>query len=294
MVPWLASGPPDSIAISEMEKSVGLCWRAALESEVLRSKNRFAQPLMTGTSLAAWEALRPHLPELPTAVAGYSVGELAAYACAGVLSIPQAIGLSNERAHLMDQATEGQVAGLMSVAGLPIEWIIAHFPRLSCAIRIDHDHAIFGGLSVDLDHAQTQLSGASATCKRLAIDVASHTPMMASASDNFATTLDTVVFVQPNFPIVVNAGSALCRRVDELKFALSAQICQTVDWAACMDVLAESGVACVIEIGPGRALATMWNRRHPEIPARSMEDFRDPRGAAKWIERSSDSQRSDA
>jgi [acyl-carrier-protein] S-malonyltransferase len=110
--------------------------------------------------------------------------------------------------------------------------------------------------------------------------------MMASASEDFSEALNAVTFRQPNFPIVVNARSMLCRRVDELKSALSAQISMTVDWAACMDALAESGVGCVVELGPGRALATMWNRRHPAIPARSLEDFRDPRGAAQWIRRS--------
>jgi [acyl-carrier-protein] S-malonyltransferase len=54
-----------------------------------------------------------------------------------------------------------------------------------------------------------------------------------------------------------------------------------------MDALAEQGVACVIEVGAGTTLAKMWNQRHPDIPARALDEFRDVAGAARWIARQS-------
>ena len=53
-----------------------------------------------------------------------------------------------------------------------------------------------------------------------------------------------------------------------------------------LDALAEQGVACVIEVGAGTTLSKMWNQRHPEIPARSVDEFRDVAGAARWLQRS--------
>jgi [acyl-carrier-protein] S-malonyltransferase len=50
-----------------------------------------------------------------------------------------------------------------------------------------------------------------------------------------------------------------------------------------MDVIAERGVDCVLEIGPNSALASLWNRRYPTIPARSIEEFKNPEGAAMWV-----------
>jgi [acyl-carrier-protein] S-malonyltransferase len=38
-------------------------------------------------------------------------------------------------------------------------------------------------------------------------------------------------------------------------------------------------------LGPGTALARMWRVRHPRIPVRSLEDFRDAAGAAAWLTR---------
>jgi len=285
MMPWLTVEQNPSAALLEMERVVGAAWRTTLENQALRSKGGFAQPLVVGTALAAWALLKPLLPRTPTVVVGYSVGELAAFASAGVISVETAMGLATRRADWMDRSVRGDSSsGLMSISGLPVRSVLEQFPRLHCAILIDFDHAIFGALSGDLDQAQTELAGTSALCKRLAIDVASHTPLMAAASEGFSEVLNAVSFYPPEFPIVLNARATLSRRVSELKTALGAQLCMTIDWAACMDAIAERGVHCVLEIGPNSALASLWNRRHPTIPARSIEEFKNPRGAAAWVQ----------
>jgi [acyl-carrier-protein] S-malonyltransferase len=52
-----------------------------------------------------------------------------------------------------------------------------------------------------------------------------------------------------------------------------------------MDCIAERGVRCVLEVGPGAALAAMWRERHPGIPARSVDEFQSPDGVALWVQR---------
>ena len=283
MMPWLSADSRSAPALGEMETYLGGAWRETLEDPLRRGKNRFAQPLIVGTALAAWESLKADLPISPAVVAGYSVGELAAFACAGVISVQQAIGLATIRADLMDRAVEGKGCGLISISGIPVKRVLDQFRNLSCAILFDYDHAVFGALNDDLDFVQTQLAGSVAVCKRLAIDVASHTPLMTSASESFSEALGSVTFSPPTVPIVINSQAKVSRRLSELKTALSAQICAMVDWGSCMDALAESGVRCVLEIGPKGALSALWNRRYPVLPARSIEDFQDPRGAAAWV-----------
>ena len=82
MLPWLESEPASAPILAAMARRLGDDWRARLEDQDWRHSNAVAQPLVTGTSLAAWAALEPMLPVPPTIVAGYSVGELAAAACA--------------------------------------------------------------------------------------------------------------------------------------------------------------------------------------------------------------------
>jgi [acyl-carrier-protein] S-malonyltransferase len=54
-----------------------------------------------------------------------------------------------------------------------------------------------------------------------------------------------------------------------------------------MDVIAEHGVACVIEIGAGNTLAKMWHPHHPAIPIRSIDEFHDVTGAVQWLRKQS-------
>jgi [acyl-carrier-protein] S-malonyltransferase len=49
-----------------------------------------------------------------------------------------------------------------------------------------------------------------------------------------------------------------------------------------MESLAERAPSCVLEAGPGVTLSAMWRARHPDIPARSLDEFRSAQAAADW------------
>ena len=288
MLPWLESEPASRPALAAMADVVGSDWRAGLEDAQQRSRNAFAQPLIVGTALAAWAALAAARSSPPAAIAGYSVGELAAYAGAGVFTAQTAIALSVQRAALMDAAVAGLDTGLLSVSGLPVAQVLQAQPALECAIEISADQAIYAGEAAALRAGAEVLTAQGALCKRLDVRVASHSHWMASAAKGFAAQLEAVPFARPQAALVLNASGASTRHPQTLRRALSAQIDHTVQWAACMDALAEQGVACVIEVGAGSTLAKMWNQRHPDIPARSLDEFRDVAGAARWIARQSE------
>ncbi len=285
MLPWLESVPACQPVLAAMAEWTGRDWRDGLADAPRRSRNTFAQPLITGTALAAWAALASALDERPAAVAGYSVGELAAYACAGVFTVQTAIALAVQRASLMDAAVLGLDTGLLSVSGLGVAQVLQAQPALECAIEIGADQGIYAGEVSALTAGEHALTAQGALCKRLEVRVASHSHWMASAAMGFAAQLEAMSFARPHAALVLNATGASSRDPQTLRRALSAQIDHTVQWSACMDALAEQGVACVIEVGAGSTLSKMWNQRHPEIPARSLEEFRDVAGAARWMER---------
>jgi len=52
-----------------------------------------------------------------------------------------------------------------------------------------------------------------------------------------------------------------------------------------VDHLAAQRVQAVLEIGPGQALARLWNDRHPDVPARSVDEFRSLGAIVAWISR---------
>ena len=66
---------------------------------------------------------------------------------------------------------------------------------------------------------------------------------------------------------------------------LAEQISHTVEWAHCLESCVEAGASVFFELAPGRALNGMAAGACPDIPARSLEDFRTRQGARAWLAR---------
>lgn len=282
MLPWIDTAPAARPVLRALDACLGGPWRARLAADACPPSNALAQPLIVGTALAAWSVLRPLLPQPPEVVAGYSVGEVAACAAAGACAPEEAILLARQRASLMDAAVAGIDTGLLAASGVPEAQVLAQCPGLECAIRIDPDNNLFGGTRAALAHAEQVLSGRG-TCKHICVALASHTAWMRSAAQAFERVLENTRLRALECPVALNATGTTTRSTQVLQAALAAQLAQCVEWGSCMAAIAERQPSCVLEIGGGGALARMWSARYPQIPARSVEDFRSPTGAAGWI-----------
>lgn len=284
MLPWLDACPEAGPVLARVEAQVGADWRHRLADPDWAQCNAVAQPLLTGLSLAAWHGLAPSLPA-PAVVAGYSVGELAACSVAGVFDAADAMALAVERAAAMDRSAAGLDTGLLSVQGLDAKALQAACARfgLTMAIRLAADRAVLGGLSDALGVAERALSAGGARCKRLAVRVASHTPWMAAAAVEFEARLGTLSLSAPRSVLVCNRTGAAERDFGRLRQLLAQQIASTVLWDSCMDAIAERRVRCLLEVGAGQALTRLWRERYPDIPARSVDEFRSAPAIARWV-----------
>jgi [acyl-carrier-protein] S-malonyltransferase len=285
MLPWLA----DDERVGEMQAQLGVGdWRSSLADPVWAANNANAQTLLTGLALAAWGQLMPMVPQ-PSVVAGYSVGELAAFSAAGVYDVATAMALAPLRAAAMDRSASREAGGLLAVNGLqePAMARLRIENGLELAIRNGVDSFVLGGPVAALELAERMATGQGAQCTRLRVNVASHTPWMRDAAESFSQTLSGVAFRSPRIVLFSNARDRI-RDADSAKTALAAQIAQTVRWDECMENVAARQVRCVLEIGPGQALTRMWNKNHPAIPARACDDFRSAAAIASWLRTHSD------
>lgn len=282
MLSWLENTPAAAPALASLCRQIGPDWRARAADPQWLHANAIAQPLLTGVSLAAWQAVAPRLPT-PVAIAGYSVGEIAAFSAAGIYDTDTALDLAARRAEVMNAAAQGHRGGLMSVQGASAGALVAAEAGLALAIRISLDHVIVGGQVDELDSAAARWSDAGLRCKALPIAVASHTPWMIEAAHAFARHLATLTLKPPKVALISNLTGQPSRQLQVLTPALSGQIAATVRWDDCLDSLAERGVRCVLEMGPGAALTAMWRDRYPDIPARSADEFRSDTGLVDWV-----------
>lgn len=280
MLPWLGTDP----LIERMQAMLGIGdWRRALEDPAWAVRNRNAQLLLTGVGLAAWRALAARLPA-PAAIAGYSVGELAAFAAAGVFSAETALDLASVRAEAMDRCAAASPGGLLAVSGIDEGELLrlCEGTGLAVAIRLDRDSLVLGGPSADLATVAREATAMGARCTPLAVSVASHTPSMQSAADAFLVALEGLGLAAPSIALIGNATGDRLLDVRSARAALARQLATTVRWSDCLDTVHARRVNCVLEVGPGRALAANWNRIHPEVPARSVEDFRTIDAVTAW------------
>jgi [acyl-carrier-protein] S-malonyltransferase len=285
MLPWLADEPIAAPLLSRMGETIGIDWRQHLADADWAERNGIAQSLMTGTSLAAWQVLRAlGLPE-PMAVAGYSVGELAAFCVAGAFDEAAALMLAEARAAAMDRSAAGHDGALMAVWGASAEAIAAACAKgaLGVAIRLAPDRVLLGGERSALAEAAQTLASQGAEVTPLRIRVASHTSQMKPAAEAFGAVIDPMAWLPPRCVRVTNLEGAAVRRVDELKTCLAQQLAATVQWQRCMQTLAERRPRCVLEVGAGSSLSRLWQSAYPMIPSRSVDEFASPASVLAWV-----------
>ena len=281
MLPWLAT---DALVQRTCAQLGVLDWRHQLQDLDWAAQNTVAQCLLTGLGLAAWLQLAPELPP-PAAVAGYSVGELAAFSAAGVFSAETALDLARDRAAAMDRCALQTPGGLLAVSGLTSARLdqLCKDTGIAIAIRNGQDSVVLGGPHTPLAQAEQAAIQRGAHCTRLRVSIASHTPWMGPAADSFAHTLARLPLQRPRHPLFSNAQDRVLD-AKQAEQALAAQIAHTVRWDECMDNLYARGVRCVLEVGPGQALARIWNQRYPDVPARACDDFRTAHGVIDWVQ----------
>ncbi len=270
-----------------VERAAGLAPQALPASPEALHDNRVAQPLVVAATLAMWHALRADLPT-PALVAGYSIGELAAYGVAGALAPADVVGLAAQRAALMDACVEpGRPHGMLAVSGLEEAALQALLPAGALHIAIDTGEASF--IVAGLREALAELA---ATCQQrgvhatwLPVKVASHTPLMHAAAEQFQPLLDTAPWSEPACTLLSGTSADPVQQRSQALHALTEQIGTRIRWSACMDAIAEAGVTVALELGPGAALSRMLRDRHAQIEARSASEFRSLAGLSGWLRR---------
>jgi [acyl-carrier-protein] S-malonyltransferase len=261
--------------------------RLALDER--RYDNRIAQPLICAVQLTAWSALRELLPA-PRLFAGYSLGELAAYGCAGALTAEDTLRLAQRRAALMEEASPSE-HGMLALRGLPRRIVEALSAAHGAQIAIDNGpaHFILGGTQVGLAAlAGEALASGAEKAERLPIGVPSHTSWLAPAAAAFRRELERAGLADPATPVVAGISGALVRRRDEIIATLSAQIAAPVTWAGCLESAVECGCRTFVELPPGASLMRMLRELHPQVEARAVEEFGSLQGVADWVARVTD------
>ena len=239
------------------------------------SDTRAAQPLLYLADWA-WGSALLSVGIRPTAMAGHSLGELAALAVAGVFSVEAGLELVVERARLMAECAAAVPGGMSAVLGLDAV-TVARAVRGVADVWIANDNGpgqiVLSGTVAGIEDAERRAREAGAKrIVRLQVAGPFHSPLMAQAADAFEDLLRGTAFGDSSVPIVQGSDPIATSDADILKTRLIAQIVAPVRWTEVMAELMRLGVGTLVEAGPGCVLAGLA-RRVPGLRAIPAEEI---------------------
>ncbi|HZC30585.1 MAG TPA: ACP S-malonyltransferase, partial [Gaiellaceae bacterium] len=220
------------------------------------------QPALVATSLAVLAAIRARGIE-PDFVIGHSVGEFAALAAAGAMTVEETLELVRERGMAMAEAAARHPGSMAAILGLEDEVvetlcrkILGVWPaNYNCPGQIvvsGEDHA------VDECIERAQEAGARRAVK-LNVSGAFHSPLVARAADRLRPAIERVKFQEPIAPFMstVTARVESAQRIAPL---LVDQLTAPVRFTQSARELVREGVRTFVEIGPGNVLSGLVKR----------------------------------
>lgn len=252
-----------------------LCASGPLEA---LTRTNVAQTAVVATSLAAAAVLEEVLggPPYVTAVAGHSVGELAAMCWASALDVSTALGLVHERGRLMERdsaTTDGTMVAVLGLQAQQLESICAKASALSgervqVANRNAPGQVVLSGHRVAIASAgELALAAGARRVLPLSVGGPFHSVYMEAAAADFEGPVARAAVRQPRVPIVLNTTATGTTDPGVLKDELPLQITRPVRWEESLLALGEMGCDIFVELGPGQVLTGMVKRTLPQATA---------------------------
>ncbi|MGI8923851.1 MAG: ACP S-malonyltransferase [Fimbriimonadales bacterium] len=250
-----------------------LCFGA--DDETLRRTDN-AQIALYASSVATYRAMSGAQP--PVAMAGHSVGEYAALACASVFSVAEGARLVQRRGELMAEAGSLRPGTMAAILGLDDETIEATCAEVSVerAVVVVANYnspgqtVISGDVNSVLATMERLKERGAKRCIRLNVSGAFHSPLMEDAARTMAEALSDASFEPPQVAVVSNVTANV--EVD-WPGLLEQQLRSPVLWTQSVRRMRELGVETFVECGPGEVLSGLIKRIDSEAVAVSAKDF---------------------
>jgi [acyl-carrier-protein] S-malonyltransferase len=242
------------------------------------------QPLVVAATLLAHEELtrRGLLADKDTVVAGHSVGEIAAYAIAGVISADDAVKLAAIRGSEMAKACALEPTGMSAVLGGDEADVLSRLEALDLvpANRNAAGQIVAAGTLAALEKLAED-PPEKARVRPLATAGAFHTRFMASALEGYASAADGVTTSQPTAKLLSNADGQPVASAADAMSKLVSQLTRPVRWDLCTETMRRDSVTAIVEFPPAGTLAGIAKRELRGVPTQAVKSPADLDGLAE-------------
>jgi [acyl-carrier-protein] S-malonyltransferase len=256
-----------------------LCFEA--DDDTLRQTQN-AQLALYTCGVAAWRVLAEKLPSSsPAYMAGHSIGEYAALACCGIVSVEDGARLVRKRGEVMAESGRVRPGGMAAILGLErgaLEEVCKAASTGSEVVVIANDNCP-GQMVISGDKEAVGRACGLATekgAKRalpLNVSGAFHSPLMEEPAKAMREVLAQTTFKASAGPVVVgNVSAQPVTDASQWSTLLEEQLRRPVRWNESVQAMLAAGVTTFVECGGGEVLSGLIKRIDKEAVCLKVAD----------------------
>lgn len=276
-----------------LSQKLSALMREGPEADLTLTEN--AQPALMAVSLAVMRVLERDLGapiEKAAFVAGHSLGEYAALAAAGAISLADTARLLKLRGQAMQRAVPVGQGAMASLIGPKTDVALAEAAAAAgaavgvCVVANDNNNGnvVISGDKAGVDRAIEKAKELGARAIPLNVSAPFHCPLMQPAADEMAAALATATILAPRAPLVANVTARPTLDPEAIRRMLVEQVTGRVRWRESMEwMAADGGVTRFAEAGAGKVLSGMAKRIAPDAEATPLNTPADLEAFAKSL-----------
>lgn len=247
------------------------CFTAPL-AELSITKN--TQPCLYNVDLACAEALREN-GIVPSAVAGFSLGEIAAVTFAGIVTREDGMKIVTKRGLLMQTAAEkvdSAMAAVLKLSNEQVEEIAAKYDKVFPVNYNCPGQLVVAGERSQLEAFANDIAEVKGRCKILNVSGGFHSPFMAEAADGLYEELKSYQLMKPEVEIYSNYTAKPYGENDDVATLLMNQVKNPVRWQQIVESMIDEGIDTFIECGAGKTLSGLIKKINKEVKVYNVQD----------------------
>ncbi len=241
------------------------------EDELKETKN--TQPCLFAMELAASSVLLEK-GITPSAVAGFSLGEVVAATVSGIFDNETGFRLVCKRGELMQCEAERFDTSMAAVIKMTPEQVREICEKYSDVYPVNFNcpgQITVSGLSSQMAEFFADVKTAGGRAIPLKVKGAFHSPFMMEAANAFAKELAQAEIKEKTVTLYSNMTAE--PYTDDVVGMLSKQIESPVLWEKIIRNMIDDGIDTFIEIGPGKTLTNMIKKINLDVKAVSVSEY---------------------
>ena len=236
------------------------------------------QPCMLAGDLAAAMVLKAHGIQAD-AVAGFSLGEYAALAYAGAISMEDVFPIIQIRADAMQEAVAPGKGGMAAFVGAPaeqVEEICSKITRgyVAAANYNSPVQTVVSGSAEGVDEACELAEAAGLRRVRLAVSAPFHCALMEPAARRLEEEFKKIPFRNPGIPVYMNVDGKPITEGSAVASLLVRQAMSPVRWVQTLENMRADGIDTFIECGAGKTLSGLVKKTLKDVKILRVENLK--------------------